>query len=162
MFHDVLVDGFDERVIAYGLDEDRAVVVSRRRGDVDRGGAAVARRRLPRSCRAGGALESSEGPEITGSHGGTKTRRRNGAEGVACDQPAARAAISTNRARAQTRSPSGLCSHAIRADRWRPASPAAGRTRLLRRVSVAPFLRAKPFSPRSPRPLAIHVRHRGL
>src|SRR5439155_1630745 len=88
-----------------------------------------------------GKVEQTEGPEVTAEHGDTETRRWNGAEGVACDQPAARVAISTNRARAQTRSPSGLCSHAIRADRWRPASPAAGRTRLLRRVSVAPFLR---------------------
>ncbi len=46
--------------------------------------------------------EGAEAAEKTVSHGDTKTQRRNGAEGVACDPPAARTAISTNRARAQT------------------------------------------------------------
>ena len=35
MLDDVLSDRLDERVVAHGLDEDRAVVVARRRGDVD-------------------------------------------------------------------------------------------------------------------------------
>ena len=54
-------------------------------------------------------------PEDTGtakttvSHGDTKTQRRNGAESVACDQPAARAAISTNGVRAQTHSCPEVC-----------------------------------------------------
>ena len=30
MFHDVLMDGLDERIVGHGLDEDRAVVVARR------------------------------------------------------------------------------------------------------------------------------------
>ena len=35
MFHHVLMDGLDERIVAHGLHEDRTIVVTRRGGHID-------------------------------------------------------------------------------------------------------------------------------